>query len=178
MRNHRFSFRREDGQALVELALAIPLLLFVLFAIIDFGLAINQQNDTTNLANIGARAIAVATSSSTAPTCPNGTASSNLVSYLRCTGATDNAALGSVTACAQDLTGSSWTTGDTIEIKVDSTFSWLQIITGGIGHIGGVSPSTTISSTATMREEASPGSEPSWVSGSGSTATGSTVASC
>ena len=64
MRNRIVSLRREDGQALVELALVIPLLLILLFGIVDFGMALNQYNNTTNLANIGARYAMVASGSS------------------------------------------------------------------------------------------------------------------
>ncbi|HTW11809.1 MAG TPA: TadE family protein, partial [Solirubrobacteraceae bacterium] len=50
---------REDGQALVELAFVLPLVVLFLFGIIDFGLAINSYNGDTNLANLGARTVAV-----------------------------------------------------------------------------------------------------------------------
>jgi Flp pilus assembly protein TadG len=159
--------RRDDGQALVELALVIPLLLILLFGIVDFGIALNQYNDTTNLANLGARAVAVASSTSTNPTCQSSSgATTSLTGYLQCEGALDSVALGNVTVCPSDTSGNSWTTGDTIQVKVDDTFNWLQILFGGVGHLGGSVPSltSTISSTATMREEADNSSEPSWVS--------------
>ena len=41
----------EDGQALVEFALVVPLLLIFILGIVDFGLAYNYQNDETHLAN-------------------------------------------------------------------------------------------------------------------------------
>jgi Flp pilus assembly protein TadG len=163
----RLSLHKEDGQALVELALAIPLLLFIVFAIIDFGLAINQYNDATNLANLGARAAAVASSTSTNPTCVNGTTtSSDLGTYLRCIGAQDNGSLANVTVCARDTSGSSWNTGDTIKVQVSSTFNWMGVLSGGIGRVGGLGnlPST-ISASADMRMEASNSGEPAWISG-------------
>ena len=49
----------EKGQALVELAFVIPLVLLFLFGIIDFGLALNQQNGETNIANIAVREAAI-----------------------------------------------------------------------------------------------------------------------
>lgn len=172
MRKRIASLRNQDGQALVELALVIPLLLILLFGIVDFGMALNQYNDTTNLANLGARAAAVASSTSTDPTCVNGTTtSSSLTSYLQCEGALDSVALGSVTVCPSDTSGSDWGTGDTIQVKVEDTFNWFQIMFGGVGHLGGSVPSatSTISSTATMREEADNTSEPSWISTGAST---------
>lgn len=147
--------RGEDGQALVELALVVPLLLFIIFAIIDFGLAINQYNNTTNLANLGARATSVLSNSSTNPSCTyKGTTYTTLVGYLDCQGAVQGT-LNQVNVTVCDPTSATnFTTGDTLQVKVVSSFNWLSILTGGIGKIGGLtSLPTSISSTASMREE-------------------------
>src|SRR4051794_27742312 len=55
-----FHFRRhlaadERGVALVEFALVLPLILLLLFGMIDFGKAFNYWNDETHLANEAAR---------------------------------------------------------------------------------------------------------------------------
>src|SRR6266487_6369179 len=47
--------RREDGVALVEFALILPLFLALVFGIFDFGRAFNYWIDETHLANTGAR---------------------------------------------------------------------------------------------------------------------------
>jgi len=47
------------GAALVELALVLPLLLVVVFGMLDFGKAFNEWIDETHLANDGARLAAV-----------------------------------------------------------------------------------------------------------------------
>lgn len=168
MRNRIASLRNEDGQALVELALVIPLLLILLFGIVDFGLALNQYNDTTNLANLGARAAAVASSTSTNPTCVTGAhTTTSLTDYLQCEGSLDSAALGHVTVTVADTSsGCDWVTGDTIQVTVNDTFNWFQILFGGVGRLGSSVPSaaSTISSTATMREEADNTGVPTWVS--------------
>ena len=172
------SLRREDGQAVVELALVIPLLLILLFGIIDFGEALNQYNDTTNLANLGARAAIVASGTTVTsppdPSCVSGTttAPTDLVGYLQCEGATDSASLASVKVCALDMTNpNAYLLGDTIQVKVDEVFSWFQILVGGVGKLGGSVPSltSTISSTATMREESNITATPSWIAGTGTT---------
>ncbi len=145
----------EEGQALVELALVVPLLLFIIFAIIDFGLAINQYNNTTNLANLGARATAVLSNASTPPTCTyKGTTYTNIVGYLDCEGATEGS-LSQVGVTVCDTTSTTnFTTGDTLQVKVSDSFNWLSILTGGIGKIGGLtSLPTSITSTASMRME-------------------------
>jgi Flp pilus assembly protein TadG len=74
---------------MVELALAIPLLLIVLFGIIDFGRAINYWNDETNLANLGARYAAVGTLSDTNSPCASFVAQ-GLVAYLKCQAGQDS----------------------------------------------------------------------------------------
>jgi Flp pilus assembly protein TadG len=51
--------RNESGQALVEFALVLPLLLLLLLGILDFSRAMNYYNDLTQLAAEGARAAAV-----------------------------------------------------------------------------------------------------------------------
>src|SRR5919201_4870511 len=45
----------ESGVALVEFALVLPLLLILLFGMLDFGRAFNYWIDATHLANEGAR---------------------------------------------------------------------------------------------------------------------------
>lgn len=48
--------RRTEGQELVEFALILPLLLLLIFGIMDFGLAIFSYNTIANAAREGARA--------------------------------------------------------------------------------------------------------------------------
>jgi Flp pilus assembly protein TadG len=51
--------RDENGQASVEFALLLPLLLIVLIGVLDFGRAVNYYNTLTELAAEGARSAAV-----------------------------------------------------------------------------------------------------------------------
>lgn len=178
--------RRESGQALVELALAVPLLLFVLFGIIDFGLAINQYNNTTNLANLGARATAVLSSSNATPgkctyTGPSGIATTytTLVGYVDCEGAIEGSlSQTSVKVCDPNSTATI-TTGDSVSVQVASDFRWLGVLTGGVGRIGGVvGPSTMVGSAATMRMEGSSSvssSSGTWFGPDGNPAPGATT---
>jgi Flp pilus assembly protein TadG len=55
LRTHKLRFLNESGQASVEFALVLPLLLFVLFAIIEFSRAFNAYNDLNQMAASGAR---------------------------------------------------------------------------------------------------------------------------
>lgn len=47
--------RGQRGQALVETALAVPLLLLLVLGMVDFGKAVNYKNDLTHLANEAVR---------------------------------------------------------------------------------------------------------------------------
>ena len=50
---------RESGAALVEFAIIMPLLLLLVFGIIEFGRAYNAQNSLTHAAREGAREYAI-----------------------------------------------------------------------------------------------------------------------
>lgn len=145
--------RPENGQALVELAFVLPIVLLFLFGIIDFGLALNSQNEDTNLANIAVREAAVIGTTSTATCTLNGTATteSNLEGWTKC----EAQVLGETppsNVCVYDTatssTGTTYTTGDPVEVKVNSSFSWLKLISGDVNNL-----SSTIGANATMRVE-------------------------
>jgi len=51
--------KREEGQALVELALALPILLLLLTAILQFGSIYNKYEALTDAARTGARELAI-----------------------------------------------------------------------------------------------------------------------
>lgn len=55
----RLRFRSEDGQSLVEFGVAVPLLCFIVLALVDFGRAVNYWLNATHLASQGARLAAV-----------------------------------------------------------------------------------------------------------------------
>lgn len=71
--------RRERGQSILELALVVPVLLIVLFAVIDFGFIISDQVILTNAARDGARAGAIAPGSITNATSASKSSAGNLV---------------------------------------------------------------------------------------------------
>jgi Flp pilus assembly protein TadG len=55
----RFRFRSEDGQAFVEFAIVLPLLVLLVFGIAQFGIAFRNYLAITDAARVGARAAAV-----------------------------------------------------------------------------------------------------------------------
>ncbi len=145
--------RSDSGQALVEFAFVLPLVLLFLFAIIDFGLALNQQNSDTNIANVAVREAAVV-GTTTTQMCGTQT-ETTLAGWAECESLlTGGPTLSSV--CVGDVAtstspaSSTYTTGDPIEVKVTSAFQWLRLISQASGGL-----SSTISSSATMRMEGS-----------------------
>jgi Flp pilus assembly protein TadG len=150
--SHLTAWRRDDGVALVEFALILPVLLILLFGIIDFGKAFNYWIDQTHLANTGARYAAVNKNPlcSTAP-CTGG---QSLQAYIR--SLTDTAELrnggttsvpSAVQVCITFPNGA--TAGQPVKISTSITYNWLPVL--GLG-----ATSSTVSSSATMRLEAAP----------------------
>jgi Flp pilus assembly protein TadG len=65
--NARRRARNEEGQAMVEMALALPVLLLVLTGILTFGLAFNNYVLLTEATSIGARTLAISRGATTDP---------------------------------------------------------------------------------------------------------------
>jgi Flp pilus assembly protein TadG len=152
----------EDGQALVEFALAIPLLLLVLFAIIQFGEAINFYNEETNVTNIATRyatvlSSATATTDPTYPTCTyNGQKSVDIVTYVQYCAGDEAGQLSGATVKVCDLTtptSTSPSAGD--QFRVSMTYS-LPILSS-MPILSQFFSGTTIpiTASATMRVETS-----------------------
>jgi Flp pilus assembly protein TadG len=55
----RISFKNQDGQSVTEFALVLPILAFLLFAVIQFGIVFNNWVQLTDAARAGARKGAV-----------------------------------------------------------------------------------------------------------------------
>jgi Flp pilus assembly protein TadG len=143
----------EHGQALVELAFVIPLVVLFLFGIIDFGLALNQQNSDTNIANLAVReAAVVGTTSPAAVPCGGGT-KSTLTDWVMCeakaTGAPTPTSI-CVADTASSTPSSSYLVGDPIKVEIQSSFNWLHVISDATGL------NTTLGASATMRLEQGP----------------------
>jgi Flp pilus assembly protein TadG len=113
------SSHRDRGAAAVEMALVLPLLLLIVFGIIDFGRMLNAQISVTEAAREGARAATIDTSDGAAQARVDRIDTAYLV---------DDAAS---TPC-----GEAPGVGDDATIVVNYTFSWITPI-GGIGAIFG-----------------------------------------
>jgi len=143
----------ESGQALVEFALVIPLLLVVLFGVIDFGKAFNYWIDETHIANETARWAVVNTNPGSGGTLQQWALSQADTSELRNGGSTavPTAAKICVSFPTNAQTGTSGQVGDPVQVDVTVDYHWLPFLSNALG-----SPSVTVTGSATMRLEALP----------------------
>jgi Flp pilus assembly protein TadG len=132
----RASAADEDGQAMVEFALLLPILLLLVFGIVQFGLALNSANDETHLANEVAR-YAIVNEDPSAETLQKWAKSQ-----------ADSKALSSQTVCISFPKGTS-NVGDPVEVKVSGTITWLPVLKLK-------ATSTVVEGKADMRLEAPP----------------------
>jgi Flp pilus assembly protein TadG len=128
--------RQQQGQTAVELALLLPILLLLVFGIVQFGLALNSANDETHLANEVARYAAVNEDPS-----PEA-----LQKWAK--GQADSKALSGQLVCISFPKGTS-NVGDPVEVKVTGTMKWLPILKLKAA-------STVVEGKADMRLEAPP----------------------
>jgi len=144
---------RESGQATVEFALILPVLLFLLLAMLDFGKAFNYWIDETHLATSAARwAVVNKLPQASDPACGTQTIMCQMqqqadTAELRNGGGSISSAL-NVSFCLPTGTGN---VGDPIRAKVTSTYHWLNFLTGPFGIAGFTDK--TIDVSATMRLE-------------------------
>jgi Flp pilus assembly protein TadG len=144
--------REESGAALVEFALVLPLLLLLLFGLLDFGKAFNYWIDETHLANAGARWAAVNTNPG------SGTLQAYVLSQAD-TPELRNGGTSTVPAAAKvcinflsnSATGTSGQVGDPVEVTVSTEYNWLPFIGSRL-----TTTHVTLTGSATMRLEAKP----------------------
>jgi Flp pilus assembly protein TadG len=146
-RGSRSLHRCESGVALVEFALVLPLLLVILFGMLDFGKAFNYWIDETHLANEAARWAVVNKN-------PGGGTLQEYIQQQADTPELRNGGTTSVPAPLQiciTFPNGSANVGDPVHVTASSTYNWLPLIGNRIGIT-----QTTITGSATMRLEAIP----------------------
>jgi len=141
--------RQEEGVALVEFALVAPLLLVILFGMLDFGRTFNYWIDATHLANEGARWAVVN---------KNPASSGTLQDYIQQQADTDELRNGGSSAVPSALEvciafPNGATVGNPVQVTASLTYNWLPFLSQQA--LGGLT-STTVSSSSTMRLEAPP----------------------
>ena len=145
--------RRDDGVAVTELALVLPLLLVLLIGMIDFGKAVNYWIDMTHLANEGSR-LAVVNSN---PGASQGQTLQYYIAHQADSGElTDGAKVSICWYKAGD--GSSTSTpsvGDSVKVTLTYQYNWSKFLGASLPIIGKALAvaSTTIGSSSAMRIE-------------------------
>jgi Flp pilus assembly protein TadG len=135
--------RREDGQALVEFALVLPILLLVLLGIVDFSRATNYWDDATHLANLGARVAAVGAIPS-----DDCSGSGSVAAYVKCRAQKDYPGefYNTATVCVTQPGSATLAPGSPVKVTVNATFNWMP-------YLRFLGASTQLSGSATMRLE-------------------------
>jgi Flp pilus assembly protein TadG len=140
---------REDGQALPEFALVVPLLVVILFAVIAFGKAFNYWNDATHISAEGARYAAVNNK-------PFPANAASLQAQLHAQADTDELrngrASGDVTSPSQvciDFPNGTAKRGDPVRVIMRFTYNWMPVL-------GLAMANTDVQSTSVMRLETAP----------------------
>ena len=145
----------EAGVALVEFALVLPLLLLVLFGIIEFGRAINYWIDETQLASEGARWAVVDRNPGEDAVPPL-----TLQQYIASRADTEELRNGGsssvedpIRVCIDfgDKTAATAGVGDPVTVRVSTTFNWMPFLDAETGIT-----ETEITGSATMRLEQKP----------------------
>ena len=143
----RRRFRDEEGTALVEFALILPILALLLFAMLDFGKAFNYWIDETHLANEGARWAVVNRN-------PGGGSLQQYILAQATTAELRNGGTASIPNPAQvciSFPNGTSNVGDPVRVTVSATYHWLPILGTSLG-IG----QSTIEGSSHMRLEALP----------------------
>lgn len=140
--------RNEDGAALVEFALVLPLLLVLLLGMVDVGKAYNYWIDETHLSHTGARWAAVNKNPGPGATLQASIRAQSDTNELK-NGGTASVA-DPVQVCISFPNGTSGV-GDPVKVTVSAGYNFLSFLTSQSGLTA-----KTIRGSSTMRLEAVP----------------------
>jgi Flp pilus assembly protein TadG len=140
---------KQDGQAIVEFALVLPILLIVILGIVDFGIAYNYKNDETHLANEAVRFAVVNNCSPCAGDSIEEFVKNDADSAdLRDGGGQIESPGVTVKFCLPD--GGTGAKGDALQATVTAKYNFLPSL---LSFVPGLPTQITIESTATQRIE-------------------------
>ena len=128
----------EDGQALVEFALVLPIILIVLLGIAWFGIALNDWINETQLTSEAARFAAVNVN-------PGEKEKKSLLEWIQAQGDNNQVAKEAKASICSPTSER----GDWVEVKLTYMYKWLPIFQLGAAE-------TPLTSTAQMRIEVPP----------------------
>lgn len=146
MSHLRSLIHREDGQALVEFALVLPVLMLILCGVLYFGKALNYWNDATHISAEGARYAAV--NNKPYPADP-----ASLQAQLQAQSDTPELRNGGTADVASpsrvciDFPNGTARRGDPVRVAMTFTYHWIPLLNLA---------DTNVTSTAVMRLETLP----------------------
>jgi Flp pilus assembly protein TadG len=152
-RRHR-QLRDESGQALIEFAIVVPVILLIVVGILYFGRFLNYTIDATHLANIAVRFAAVNADPACAAGTPPNSCGTTLANYVKSQADPGEFSSGSsdvtapVKVCITAPSGSEGTQGSPVQATVTATFHFGPFLNIPI----------PVSETATMMLEQTPDS--------------------
>ncbi len=130
----RLQGRTDRGASAVEFALVLPLLLLLLFGMVDFGRLLYTKVELTSAARDGARILAL------------GKSEGDALTRAQQSYSWEPVGLGAVTSCAGD--------GATATLQVTTQFEWITPV-GAIANLfgdgSGLSGTTTVSGQGSMK---------------------------
>ena len=137
--------RNERGAAAVEFALVLPILLMLVFGIIDFGLMIHEKTMLANAAREGARNGAISRSEAvirqTVANSLVGAAQTEATVTVSCVKANGTACTGSFDAAVEP--------GGKVVVTVEDRYTWIT----PISTLVGLGTGTDLSKSVEMRVE-------------------------
>ena len=144
--------RGGKGQSLIEFALILPILMFIVFGIVDFGLGIRSYISLTNATREGARFAAVGNPAGTYPSNCNGSTSTTVIGRA-CVAmeGLDLSKVSSVTVSYPDGQAS----GNSVVVQANYTYHFVSPLAAMVHFFtGGSFPSTlSLSTKSDMRLE-------------------------
>ena len=132
--------RRRAGTSVVEMALVLPVLLLLVFAIGDFGIAFTRWNSLTNAVREGARVGVVFRDS-----CNSGTVATtvqNTVSTFAASSGLDGATI------VTTVTGACAGTGTQLTVNASAPYNYIAM-----SALAGLAPTLNLNAQTVMRNE-------------------------
>ena len=162
----------EKGSAVVEFTIVAPLLLVILFAMLDLGKAFNYWIDATQLASSGARYAVVNSNPGTGgATLQQYVQSQAVTNELRTADSTSLNVTQPAQVCITFPSGTS-TPGQPVRVDVKVNYTWLPFLRTTLPIVGRIfgSNTTTLTGSSTMRLESAPTNYASGAGGTGAAA--------
>lgn len=132
--------RRESGTSVVEMAFVLPLLLLLVFAIGDFGIAFTRWNSLTNAVREGARAGVVFRDP-----CNAGTVTTNVKNTVASFAASSGLDGASIVTTVTNACGG---TGTPLTVDASSPYKYIAM-----SALAGLAPTVNLKARTVMRNE-------------------------